>query len=439
MAKTNEKAMEEKINELNDVRKLATIARIVNTEPIEGADNIEKVFVRGWQCVAKKGEFRVGDLCVYVEVDSIMPDGLPETLKEAWKVLNKQMSKAETEDERDFLRGEMAAIVKENTRPEFEFLRGIKFHIKTRRILGEISQGICFPLSILKNNEYTEFRTINSGDLYLCSRDESEKLKRGILLVSDLDVTEMLGVTQYIAPDPATMGGNAAGLLTGVGLLISDEERVENLSGKYEQMKQFCYYKTEKLEGTSFTAYIKDGKFGVCGRTIDFQIPDEEDAYDSMNVYWKVAKKFDMEAKLREFLLNFPPMSLAIQGELIGEGIQKNIYKLKGQKVMFYNAFDIDGQKYWSYDAFVDLITKSLGLETVPILDQYYKLPETAKELLEEADRTYSLLNPAQLIEGFVLIANESYLPPTVRITRANFNRLSFKAKSRTYDLNKNK
>ena len=65
-------------NELNNVRKLATIARILDIQPIEGADNIEKVFVRGWQCVAKKGEYQKGDLCVYVEVDSIMPDGLFE-------------------------------------------------------------------------------------------------------------------------------------------------------------------------------------------------------------------------------------------------------------------------------------------------------------------------------------------------------------------------
>lgn len=41
--------MEEKVNELTDERKLATVARILNIEPIVGADNIEKVFVRGWK------------------------------------------------------------------------------------------------------------------------------------------------------------------------------------------------------------------------------------------------------------------------------------------------------------------------------------------------------------------------------------------------------
>lgn len=65
----------EKTNELNDVRKLATIAKILKIEAIPDADNIETVYVRGWRCVAKKNEFRVGDLCVYVEVDAVMPNG----------------------------------------------------------------------------------------------------------------------------------------------------------------------------------------------------------------------------------------------------------------------------------------------------------------------------------------------------------------------------
>ncbi|MFA5152709.1 MAG: RNA ligase family protein, partial [Clostridia bacterium] len=126
-----------------------------------------------------------------------------------------------------------------------------------------------------------------------------------------------------------------------------------------------------------------------------------------------------------------------IQGELIGEGIQGNIYKLKGQKIMFYNCFDIDKQQYWSYEAFIDLITKTMGLETVPILDDNYVLPEKAEDIFLEADKTYSVLNSKQLIEGFVFVANDPWIKSDVRITRSAYNRLSFKAKSRTYDMNK--
>jgi len=427
----------EKVNELNDVRKLATIARIEEIKPIEGADNIEHARIRGWWVVTRKNEFKVGDLCVYCEVDAIMPDGLNVVDADRWKNLNKQMSKVDTDEERAVLRTQMAEITKLNTCPEFEFLRGVKFHIKTRRILSEISQGICFPISII--GKYI-IRDADGTPWAI----EYDQVKPNIKFEEGADVTEALGVTQYIAPDPAVMGGDAAGLLTNLGILCSDEERVENLSMKYDELRQFTYYKTEKCEGTSFCAYIKDGKFGVCGRTIDFKVPEEDLGYDEMNVYWKVAKKFDMETKMRSLIFgnlsdkNFSPMkNFALQGELIGEGIQKNIYKLKGQKVMFYNAFLIDEQEYVQYDIFLAAI-KSLGLETVPILDQYYRLPENAIDLLKEADVTYSVLNPQQLIEGFVYIASERMTPLT-KLTRSSFGRCSFKAKSRTYDLNKNK
>ena len=426
--KTRKKIME-KINELNDIRKLATIARILDVKPIEGADNIEKVFVRGWQCVAKKGEYKPGDLCVYVEVDSIMPDGLSEEKREEWRALNKQMSKV-SEEERQTIREKMDDIVKFNTRPEFEFLRDKKFHIRTRRILGEISQGICFPLTILSVELQWHIQELANTRLVSALRDLSENIE-------GYDVTNILGVTQYIAPDPAIMGGDAKGELQAVGILVSDEERIENLSGKYEQLKQFTYYKTEKLEGTSFAAYLKNGKFGVCGRTIDYKEPDDEIPFDKMNVYWKVAKQLDLEEKMRAFADTCSIGNFAIQGELVGEGIQKNIYKLKGQTVCFYNAFLIDKQEYMDYDFFISTINK-MGLNTVPILDDSFVLPDKAEELLKEADITTTVFgnNPAQLIEGFVFVAKDP-IPATVRITRAPFQRLSFKAKSRTYDMSK--
>jgi len=202
----------EKKNELNDIRKLATIAKILDVQPIEGADNIEKIFVRGWQCVAKKNEFQVGDLCVYIEIDAIMPDGLAPEKAEECKALLKEMSRSSSDLDKAMYKERVAEIAKENTRPEFEFLRDKKFHVKTRRILGEISQGICFPLSILpivvddnfnENVDSFQVKDWNDGD----------------------DVTEWLGVTQYIPPDPATMGGDAKGELQAVGFLVSDEER----------------------------------------------------------------------------------------------------------------------------------------------------------------------------------------------------------------------
>lgn len=55
-------------------RKLASIQRVLRIEPIIGADAIELARINGWQCVTKKGEFAVGDLGVFLEIDSVPPD-----------------------------------------------------------------------------------------------------------------------------------------------------------------------------------------------------------------------------------------------------------------------------------------------------------------------------------------------------------------------------
>ena len=50
-------------------RKLASVQYVHHITQIEGADRIECVHVLGWQCVANKGQFQVGDHCVYMKVD----------------------------------------------------------------------------------------------------------------------------------------------------------------------------------------------------------------------------------------------------------------------------------------------------------------------------------------------------------------------------------
>ena len=55
-------------------RALAHIEKIEWVKSIEGADNIELIGVLGWICIAKKNEFKAGDLAVYIEIDSKCPE-----------------------------------------------------------------------------------------------------------------------------------------------------------------------------------------------------------------------------------------------------------------------------------------------------------------------------------------------------------------------------
>src|SRR5260221_575643 len=96
------------------MRKLASIQKVLDIQPIPNADAIEVVTINGWKVVSKKGEFKIGDLCVYFEIDSFLP-----------------------------------------IKPEFEFLRkscyrkmadgSEGFRLRTIKLRGQISQGLVLP------------------------------------------------------------------------------------------------------------------------------------------------------------------------------------------------------------------------------------------------------------------------------------------------------
>lgn len=327
------------------MRKLASIQRIINLETIEGADAIEKATVLGWQLVVKKGEFGIGDLCVYCEIDSLMPD-----------------------------------------RPEFDFLRPRGMRIKTIRLRGQVSQGICFPLSILPD---------------------------GFALEEGIDCTDILGIVKYEVPVPACLGGIVKGKFPGF-IPKTDETRVQVLQKLLDKYRGEKCFVTEKLDGSSATFYINNGEFGVCSR--NFELLE-----DTENSFWKVARQMEIEKKLRSVNRNY-----AIQGELIGEGVQGNKLRLRGQTVLFFNAFDIDRFEYLPLGRFLELFRK-LELPTVPIISQSYELDNDINAIILMATVRSNLL-PDTWAEGVVirpLIERRDMI-----LSNENFNsgRVSFKA-----------
>jgi len=320
-------------------RKLATVKRITDLRPIENADMIELASIGGWNVVvAKNVGHKVGDLVIYCEIDSFLP------IREEFEFLRKSSYKKMGDQE--------------------------GFRLKTIRLRGQVSQGLILPISVLNppnTNIYVE-------------------------PFEGLEVTEMLGIVKYEPPIPAELAGKVKG---GFPSFIpkTDEERVQNLTSEYEGWKiqsQHQFYVTEKLDGSSATYYIKDGVFGVCSRNLELLETEG-------NSFWKVARELDLENKMKEIGINF-----SLQGELIGEGIQGNPYKIKGQTVRFYNMFDIDLQKYHSINTLKKIVNDDMGLETVPVLERPFLLPDTVEELLKYADAK-SALNPNFDREGVVI------------------------------------
>lgn len=208
-----------------------------------------------------------------------------------------------------------------------------------------------------------------------------------IELSNGVDVTEILGIVKYEPPVPACLAGKIKGYFPSF-IPKTDEERIQNLPEIIANEKETLFDVTEKLDGSSATYFIKDGEFGVCSRNLELLEDDE-------NTLWKCARDMNIKAKMESLARN-----IALQGELIGEGIQGNPYKIKGQTVRFYNAFDIDKYEYFRYDEFNNLIDM-LGFQTVPVIHEKLMLPDTIDEILKLADGK-SVLNENFNREGLV-------------------------------------
>lgn len=274
-------------------------------------------------------------------------------------------------------------------KPEFEFLRKScyrkmadgqeGFRLKTIRLRSQVSQGLCIPIG-----ELPQLANNKVGD----------------------DVSDILGIIKYEPPIPAQLAGVRKGNFPSF-LKKTDEERVQNLSSEYQEYlaSGINFYATEKLDGSSATFYLKDGEFGVCSRNLDLK-------EDANNSFWKVARSLDIENKLRKL-----PYNACLQGELIGEGIQGNPYKISGQDVRFFNLFNIDTYELMPID---DLCIFCQDSDLLPVPNYDFVLPKTIDELLLIAEGKSALADVER--EGLVI--------------RSTDGKISFKVISNKFLLN---
>lgn len=193
-------------------RKLASVQRIWDVQPIEGADRIEMVKVLGWQCVATKGQFKPMDLCVYFEIDSFLP----------------------VEDRYEFLR---ASSYRKTD------IMGEGFKLKTMKFKGQISQGLVMPLS-----EFPELEDPVLGE----------------------DLTSFLGVKKWEIEEKATTGGTAIGVLP-YDVPHTDETRVQAEPDLIQDFAGLTYYISTKMDGSSHSISIDEYGCHVCGHNFEYK------------------------------------------------------------------------------------------------------------------------------------------------------------------------
>ncbi len=331
------------------MRKLASIQRVAEIKPIPEADLIVAYRINGWWIVDKKDQYKVGDFVVYFEVDSWIPT-------------------------------ELASFLSKGKEPrEFNGVKGEK--LRTIKLKKQLSQGLILPIQIaFERFEGSKF-------------DEGQELAE--FFVEGADVSELLGVQKWEPPEHPGMGGQPRGNFPSF-IPKTDQERIQNLSKVLSELwstNDWQWEVTEKLEGSSLTAYCYEGEVGVCSRNIDLKEDDD-------NAFWRVAKKYDIPTKLKELGRN-----IAIQGEMVGPSIQCNIYKLNETDFYVFDVYDITTGSYLNPAERVALV-QQLGLKHVPIVDIISLRDATMQSLLDMADGK-SKLRAETNREGLVFKACE--------------------------------
>ncbi len=287
-------------------RVMASIEVVEEVAPIEGADKLEHYRVKGWWVVDRKGAYAVGDHVVFCEIDSFIPESLAPFL----------------------------------TKGKPKNFNGVLGNVlKTVKLRGARSQGLLLPLSVADDVIVSE-------------------------TIVGLDVSHPLGIVKYERPEerePVNL--DAAGAWP-YFIEKTDQDRVQNIYGKWKNSASpyKVWEVTEKLEGQSFTAYIKDNEVGVCSRNVRLKT-------DSVNNWANMFNKFQMSTLL-PFIAAECGFDFAIQGELCGLGIQNNIYGLQEQKLFIYNVINLSTGKALNPKQRQDFHYKYIpeGIKHVPVL-----------------------------------------------------------------------
>lgn len=313
------------------MRKLATIRRIADIRPISDADAIEVAVVDGWKVVVKKGEYTVGELAVYLEIDSWVPHELAPFL-----------SKGQEPREYNGVRGE---------------------RLRTVKLRGQVSQGL-----LLKIHEDDGWNYILSSP---SEHHENRFVDLGETSTDGQDVTELLGIQKWEAPISPQLAGQVRGMFPTHLIPKTDQERIQNCFHEIVEKGDVTYEVTLKLDGTSCTIFRHDDELRVCSRNLELKVNDEN----------KDNTLVSMAMALKDRI----PTGYALQGELMGPGIQGNREGFKEHRFFVFDIYDIVNQRYLSSVERLSM-TNDADILHVPVVAMSWTAPESVEHGLELAE-----------------------------------------------------
>jgi RNA ligase (TIGR02306 family) len=358
--------LNEKTKETQMTRQLATIQRITNLTPIDGADRIETARVLGWDVVVTKGDFKVGELAIFYEIDSF----LPATDERYTSFSDKFIT--------------------------WQDKRGMR--LKTIRLRKQISQGLLLPIS--------KFPEIKNG-----------------LVIEGFDVTEILKIEKWEAAEPNGPGVPNTGKTRVFPSFVrkTDQERVQNYGSRVLEHLDTRFQVTTKKDGSSMTTYVVrpnckyyaeakklrggNKKLSLFARFKNFFNETFGFATEAQPIIGLCSRNVQLDldgsgnfhtafksAKLEQALLGISEefdRSIAIQGELVAPTIQGNYEKVTDVEFHVFGMYDIQKQREVSPNR-VEEICQQFGLKHVTVLfrgtlKDILNLPEYNKETIVQA------------------------------------------------------
>jgi len=331
------------------VRKLASVRKIDAITPIENADAIECAHIGGWKVVVKKGEFSPGDLAIYFEIDSWVPTTIAP-----------------------FLSKGREPRIYNNVRGE---------RLRTIKLRGQISQGLLLPLDFYEDESGNKEYMITD----ISSLEDEGYIENFIKVQEGDDVTEFLGIQKWEAAISAQLRGLVRGSFPSF-LRKTDQERVQNLNKEITKHKQEMFEVTIKLDGTSFTAYYNNGDIGCCSRN---QLMKHDDDDNKDNLYVRIFHDSGLST-----VLPLIGRNIAIQGEIMGPGVQGNRETLKDTQLFVFDVFNIDEQRYMNADERNNLMNELIayGINQFKVLH----VPVLEYRTLKDIDTVDSILQYAE-------------------------------------------
>jgi hypothetical protein len=277
---------------------LASAQRIVSVTPIEGADAIETAMVLGWEIVIKKGEYQVGDLCCYIQIDTVVPE-----------------------------------------KPEYEFLRDRKFRVRTIKLRKQISQGLIVPLPEGNWSEGDNLTDVigvkkyekvdNNPARYEKPRKPKTWYKRVIYNLKYNFFYKMFPF--LLKKERSDFPKNLVS--------ITDEERIQNIPKVLHTHAGKTFILSYKLDGSSITIihnkFLGRSKYRICSRRFEL--------HGKKNDWYKVFTNTNFKRHIQTLVKYYKTNDIIVQGEAIGK-FNGNHHKLKSDEIKLFNIY-VNGKR----------------------------------------------------------------------------------------------